>query len=96
MSSKRVTVTGGAGFEISIKDLVHLIADLTGFKGEIVWDTNKPGGQPRRCLDTSRAERGFGWRAKTPLEEGLRRTIEWYRTNRHLLSKEKSIDARQA
>ena len=68
----------GAGAEISIKDLVHLIAQLTGFRGEIVWDANKPGGQPRRCLDTGRAERAFGWRAGTPLEEGLRRTIAWY------------------
>jgi GDP-L-fucose synthase len=72
----------GAGFEISIKDLAHLIAKLIGFRGEIVWDTSKPGGQPRRCLDTSRAERAFGWRAQTPLEEGLRRTIAWYREQR--------------
>jgi len=69
----------GAGFEISIKDLTHLIAELTGFRGQVVWDTSKPGGQPRRCLDTGRAERAFGWRAQTPLEEGLRRTITWYR-----------------
>jgi len=69
----------GAGSEISIRDLVHHIADLTDFRGEIVWDTSKPGGQPRRCLDTSRAEREFGWRAQTPLEEGLRRTVAWYR-----------------
>jgi len=69
----------GAGFEISIKDLTHLIAKLTGFRGEIVWDTSKPGGQPRRCLGTGRAEREFDWRASTPLEEGLRRTIAWYR-----------------
>jgi GDP-L-fucose synthase len=69
----------GAGFEISIKDLVDLIVRLTGFKGEIVWDTTKPDGQPRRMLDTSRAEREFGFKAKTSFEEGLRRTIEWYR-----------------
>ncbi len=75
----------GAGFEISIKDLVHLIADLTGFKGEIVWDTSKPNGQPRRCLDTSRAEGEFGFRAKVGLEEGLRKTIAWYRACRHEL-----------
>jgi len=74
----------GAGWEISIKDLVHLIADLTGFQGEIIWDTSKPGGQPRRCLDTSRAEREFGFKAKTGFEEGLRRTIEWYRANRQV------------
>jgi GDP-L-fucose synthase len=72
----------GAGTEISIKDLVELIARLTGFHGRITWDTSKPNGQPRRCLDTSRAERAFGWRAKTGFEEGLRRTIEWYRTHR--------------
>jgi len=72
----------GAGFEISIKDLVHLIADVTGFNGEIVWDTSKPGGQPRRCLDTSRAEREFGFRARTPFRVGLQRTVEWYRKTR--------------
>lgn len=72
----------GAGFEISIKDLVHLTADLTGFKGRITWDTSKPGGQPRRCLDVSRAEREFGFRARTGFEEGLRRTIQWYRRYR--------------
>ena len=69
----------GSGIEISIKDLVHLIARLTGFKGKIVWDTSKPDGQPRRCLDTSKAERLFGFKAKTPFEEGLRKTIEWYK-----------------
>ena len=68
----------GAGFEISIKELVKLIAKLTGFKGEIVWDASKPDGQPRRMLDTSRAGQEFGFRAKTGLEEGLRKTIEWY------------------
>ena len=72
----------GAGFEISIKDLVHLIVEQTGFTGRIVWDTSKPGGQPRRCLDVSRAEREFGFRARTGFEEGLRRTIEWYRDHR--------------
>jgi GDP-L-fucose synthase len=69
----------GAGFEISIKDLVKLIAELTGFKGEIIWDTTKPDGQPRRMLDISRAEKEFGFKAKTGFEEGLRKTIEWYR-----------------
>jgi GDP-L-fucose synthase len=72
----------GAGMEISIKGLAHLIADLTGFKGRITWDTSKPGGQPRRCLDVTRAERQFGFRARTSFEEGLRRTIEWYRDYR--------------
>jgi GDP-L-fucose synthase len=71
----------GAGFEISIKDLVHLIADMTDFKGEIIWDTSKPGGQPRRCLDTSRAEREFGFKAKTSFKKGLRQTIEWYQAH---------------
>ncbi len=69
----------GAGFEISIKELVGLVADLTGFQGRIVWDTSKPNGQPRRCLDTSRASEAFGFLAKTEFREGLRRTIEWYR-----------------
>ena len=68
----------GSSMEISIKDLVHLIARLTGFEGEIVWDTRKPDGQPRRCLDTSRAERLFGFKANTSFEEGLRWTIRWY------------------
>lgn len=72
----------GAGFEITIRDLATLIADLTGFTGEIVWDTTKPDGQPRRCLDVSRAEREFGFRAKTGFEDGLRATIEWYRNQR--------------
>lgn len=72
----------GAGFEISIRDLATLIADLTGFTGEIVWDTTKPDGQPRRCLDVSRAEREFGFRAKVNFREGLERTIAWYRERR--------------
>ena len=69
----------GAGFEISIKDLVSLIVQLTGFQGRIVWDTTKPNGQPRRCLDTSRARELFGFQAKTSLREGLQRTVKWYR-----------------
>ena len=76
--NKSEPVNLGAGFEISIKDLVKLIAKLTGFKGKIIWDTSKPDGQPRRCLDTSKAEKEFGFKAKTPFEEGLRKTIEWY------------------
>ena len=64
--------------EISIQDLLELITRLTGFGGEIVWDTSKPDGQPRRCLDTSKAERLFGFKAKTPFEEGLRKTVQWY------------------
>jgi len=72
----------GSGMEMSIEDLVHLIVRLTGFEGRIVWDTSRPDGQPRRCLDPSRAEHLFGFRAKTLFEEGLRRTIKWYRENR--------------
>ena len=72
----------GSGVEISIRDLVHVVAKLTGFQGEIVWDTTQPNGQPRRCVDTSRAERWFGFRARTSFEDGLRRTVEWYRTQR--------------
>ena len=69
----------GAGAEISVKDLVELIARLTGFKGRIVWDASKPDGQPRRRLDTSRAEKYFGFRAGTSFEVGLQRTVQWYR-----------------
>jgi GDP-L-fucose synthase len=69
----------GAGFEISIKDLVDLIAKLTGFNGEIIWDNSKPDGQPRRCLDTSRALKEFGFKAKTNFQQGLKETIEWYK-----------------
>jgi len=69
----------GSGTEISIRDLVETIARLTGFKGDIVWDTSKPNGQPRRQLDVSRAQQYFGFRAKTSFEDGLRRTIAWYK-----------------
>jgi GDP-L-fucose synthase len=72
----------GSGEEISIAELTHLIAELVGFTGEIVWDPTKPDGQPRRWLDTSRAEREFGFRASTTLREGLERTIDWYRSTR--------------
>lgn len=72
----------GSGMEISIKDLVHLIAQLTGFEGEIVWDEDKPDGQPRRCLDTSKGEQLFGFKAKTSFEKGLRETIEWHAEDR--------------
>lgn len=77
----------GAGFEISIKDLVELIAKLTGFTGKIVWDSSKPDGQPRRCLDTTRAFEYFGFKAHTNFEEGLKKTIEWYKENREALAK---------
>ena len=68
----------GSGFEISIRDLAVRIADLTGFKGRITWDSSMPDGQPRRMLDTSRARERFGWSAKTSFDEGLKRTVEWY------------------
>jgi GDP-L-fucose synthase len=68
----------GAGFEISIRDLAQLIGKLTGFRGQFVWDESKPDGQPRRCLDTTRAKEAFGFVAETSFEEGLRRAIEWY------------------
>jgi GDP-L-fucose synthase len=69
----------GTGVETSIRELAETIADLTGFEGEIVWDTSMPNGQPRRQLDATRAEQLFGFRARTPLADGLRRTIAWYR-----------------
>jgi GDP-L-fucose synthase len=68
----------GAGFEIKIRDLVELISRLMDFRGEIVWDRTKPDGQPRRMLDVSRAEKLFGFKAKTKFEDGLRKTIDWY------------------
>ena len=71
----------GTGSEITIRDLVTLIARLCGFNGEIRWDASKPDGQPRRCLDTQRAAQRLDWRAKVGFEEGLRRTIEWYRAH---------------
>lgn len=76
---KEAPINLGSGMEISIKDLVHLIVDITGFKGEIVWDTAKPNGQPRRCLDVSKAEKECGFKAQTNFEEGLQKTIAWYR-----------------
>ena len=77
----REPVNLGSSFEISIKDLAETIARLTGFQGEIVWDTSKPNGQPRRKLDVSRAEKSFGFRAEVGFEEGLARTIDWYRAD---------------
>lgn len=71
----------GASFEITIKDLVELIVRLTGFKGRIEWDATKPDGQPRRCLSTDRAQKLLGWKAQVGFEEGLTRTIAWYRAN---------------
>jgi GDP-L-fucose synthase len=71
----------GSGREIAIRDLVNLIAKLTGFSGEIRWDSTKPDGQPRRCLDVQKAVREFGFRARTSFEDGLRETIRWYEQN---------------
>ncbi len=79
---KSEAVNLGAGFEIRIRDLVALIARLCRFEGEIVWDPTKPDGQPRRMLDTSKALREFGWKARIPFEEGLRETIAWFEINR--------------
>ena len=76
----------GSGYEISIKDLTETIIRLTGFQGRLVWDSTKPNGQPRRGLDTSRADKFFGWRAKMDFEEGLKRTIQWFRDNRDKIS----------
>ncbi len=80
--NKSEPVNIGAGFEIKIKDLVELIADLTGFDGKVIWDKSKPDGQPRRCLDTSKAYNEFGFKAKTSFEDGLKKTINWYLGNR--------------
>jgi len=77
--NKTDPVNIGAGFEISIKDLVLKIAMFTGFKGKIVWDKSKPDGQPRRCLDTKRASKEFGFKSKVSFDLGLKRTINWYK-----------------
>lgn len=75
-------VNVGAGQEIAIRDLAIRIADLCGFRGALRWDPGKPDGQPRRCLDTTRARERLGWSARTPFDEGLKRTIDWYRARR--------------
>lgn len=77
--NKPEPVNLGTGREISIRDLVTMLARLTGFDGEIAWDASRPDGQPRRMLDTTRAFREFGFHAQTTLEDGLRRTVDWYR-----------------
>jgi GDP-L-fucose synthase len=82
-SSEPVNI--GAGFEITIRQLSEQIAKLTGFSGELRWDNSKPDGQPRRCLDVSRAKKCFGFEAKTPFDEGLKATIDWYIANRKRL-----------
>jgi GDP-L-fucose synthase len=80
--SEPEAVNIGSGFEITIRDLVEKIALLTGFRGEIRWDASKPDGQPRRCLDTSKAKSHFGFEAQMSFDEGLKATIEWYRKTR--------------
>ena len=79
--NKSDPVNLGSGLEITIRDLVGLICDLAGFQGEIRWDATKPDGQPRRCLEVSRAKNEFGFTAQTTLRDGLLETIEWYRKN---------------
>ena len=79
-------VNVGSGREVTTRELLSLIARRTGFKGRIVWDAGKPDGQPRRCLDVSKAEELFGFRARTALEEGLERSIAWYRAQRMALA----------
>ena len=74
-------VNVGTGREISVRELVELICELSGFRGAIRWDPSKPDGQPRRCLDVSKAQREFGFRARTNFREGLQKTIQWYRDN---------------
>ena len=73
-----------AALDVVQLDLATLIAKQCGFQGEIVWDSSKPDGQPRRCLDTSRAKELLGWEATTPFDEGLRRTVAWYRATREV------------
>ena len=79
--NKSDPVNIGAGFEISIRDLVGLIMELTGFKGRVIWDETKPDGQPRRMLDTTRAYHEFGFKARTDFRVGLAKTIEWYKSH---------------
>jgi GDP-L-fucose synthase len=79
-------VNVGSGREVTIRELVSLIAHRAGFPGRIAWDASKPDGQPHRCLDVSKAEKLFGFRARTPLEEGLKRSIAWYRAQRMALA----------
>jgi GDP-L-fucose synthase len=75
----------GSAMEITIRDLLELIAELTGFQGEIIWDSSKPDGQPRRSLDTGRARQEFGFQAQTDFRAGLRQTIDWYLAHRREL-----------
>jgi GDP-L-fucose synthase len=79
VSGVPVPINLGSGEEVSIKRLAEMIAGAAGYRGRIAWDASKPDGQPRRCMDTRRAAELLGWRARVGLEEGLRRTVEWYR-----------------
>jgi GDP-L-fucose synthase len=81
----------GTGAEIRLNDLAELIGRLTGFKGHFVWDRTKPDGQPRRMLDTRRAEASFGFRSHVPFEQGLRQTIEWYKSQTHRIEAERRV-----
>lgn len=83
--NKSEPINIGTGKEISIRELVKLVTELVGFKGEIKWDISKPDGQPRRCLDISKAKREFEFEAKIELREGLKKTIEWYKANRNVI-----------
>jgi GDP-L-fucose synthase len=69
----------GTGYEISIRNLITLICELMDFDGEIIWETDKPNGQPRRCLDTQRAKQAFGFVTQIDFKQGLKNTIDWYR-----------------
>lgn len=84
--NKDQPVNLGSAFEISIKDLATTLGNITGFKGEIVWDKNKPDGQPKRKLDVTRAQKEFGFKTNTSFEEGLRETVDWYIRNKKKLS----------
>jgi dTDP-glucose 4,6-dehydratase/GDP-L-fucose synthase len=72
----------GSGHEVSIQELIELIVDVVGFEGDVIWDESKPDGQPRRCLDISRASNSLGWRAEVQLRDGLQNVVEWYRNDR--------------
>jgi len=85
----------GSGQEVSIKYLVETVAALTGFTGSIFWDITEPNGQPRRCLDVTRAQQSFGFKAGTDLDAGLRRTLEWYLASRQNQSSEPSSEQLQ-
>jgi len=84
--NKSNPVNVGAGFEISIKELVELVVELTGFKDRIIWDKSKPDGQPRRMLDTTKSFKEFGFKGKTDFREGLKKTIEWYKNSLRITS----------